>query len=534
VGVSVSDGAGELQPLEADLRQLDGELTHSAPKSFAGGEASFSSRYLAPNYDTVVTLYAAGNSTDGELDLLGDGVAAATLAVTVQNGFEDPPPPPPPPAGELEARMFATGLVSPVAIAHAGDERLFVVEQPGVIRIVEPDGSVRPMPFLDIRSRVDDGGSEMGLLGLAFHPDYASNGFFYVNYTRDPGPGLDRTRIARFTVSANPDVANPLSEQVVMEFEQPFANHNGGDLHFGPDGLLYIGVGDGGDSGDPLDNAQHPGRLLGKILRIDVDGVPGPGDGPDCDISGFANYRIPAGNAYTDGPGGAGCDEIFATGLRNPWRFSFDRLTGALWIGDVGQFSVEEIDYVAPGAGGGLNLGWRCYEGSAPFDLTGCSLDYLFPVHEYTHAGGNCSVTGGVVYRGEAFPVIAGQYFFSDFCHPSIRALSGPPGALTVREVLPAGVVAAPSAFGEDVSGELYLASLTTGTLYRLVAVLEPADVDGDGDVDRDDLIPVLLARGTPADGPDDRRDVDGNGWIGRRDVYLVVSNCDRPQCATE
>jgi len=534
VGISVSDDAGSLEPVAADLRLLDGELTHSGPKPFAGGSASFSFRYLAPNYDADVILYAAGNSTNGALNLLDDGVAATTFAVTIQNGFEDPPPPPPPPSGELEALVFATGLSSPVAITHAGDERLFVVEQAGVIRIVAPDGSVSPTPFLNISSQVDDLGSEMGLLGLAFHPDYANNGYFFVNYTRDPGPGLDRSRISRFSVTAEPDVADPGSELVLMEFEQPFSNHNGGDIHFGPDGFLHISAGDGGSGGDPQDNSQTTSRLLGKMLRIDVDGVPGPDDGPDCDISGFTNYRIPAGNAFTDGPGGAGCDEIFVIGVRNPWRFSFDRETGAMWIGDVGQDRFEEIDYIAAGSSGGLNLGWRCFEGLAPFDLAGCTLEYLFPVHQYSHASGGCSVTGGVVYRGQSFPVIAGQYFFSDFCQPSIRALSGPPGDLTMREVLPAGVVAAPSAFGEDVDGELYVADIATGTVYRLAAVLTPGDVDGDGDVDRDDVIPIWLARGNPADGPDDRRDVNSDGFITRRDVLLAVNNCDRPQCATE
>jgi glucose/arabinose dehydrogenase len=534
VGISVSDAAGSLEAIAADLLPLDGELTHSNPKSFSGGDATFSFSYRAPNYDAEVTLYAAGNSTDGGLDLAGDAIASASLAVTVQNGFEPPPPPPPPAGGELEAQQFASGLASPVAIANAGDERLFVVEQAGVIRVIQPDGNVLPTPFLDISSQVDASSSEQGLLGLAFHPNYANNGFFFVYYTWDPGPGLDRSRISRFRASADPDVASPGSEVVIMEFEQPFTNHNGGDLHFGPDGLLYIASGDGGSGGDPQNNSQTLSNLLGKILRLDVNVAPGSGAPSDCDISGFSNFSMPAGNAYSDGPGGAGCDEIFALGVRNPWRFSFDRLTGAMWIGDVGQNAVEEIDYLPAGASGGLNLGWRCYEGSAPYNLAGCSLDYLFPVHEYTREQGDCSVTGGVVYRGQSYPVLDGQYFFSDFCRPSIRALSGSPGELEVREVLPAGTLAAPAAFGEDVEGEVYVADLATGSIYRLAAVLTPGDVDGDGDVDRDDLGQIVQAFGSPASGPGDRRDVDGNGFIVRRDFLLARRNCDRPQCATE
>lgn len=533
VGIAAKDGIGELLPVGDDMQQLNGELTHTAPKPFDGNQVAFVFRYRAPNYDTDVTLYAAGNSSNGALDLLGDGIATTSFDVTVKNGFEPPPPPPEPPQGELKATPFASGLNKPVVIANAGDPRLFIAERPGQIRIVRRDGTVESTPFLDIRGQVDDGANEMGLLGLAFHPDYAENGYFYVYYTRDPGPALDRSRVSRFSVGPNADFADPDSEVVLMEFEQPFANHNGGDLHFGPDGLLYIASGDGGSGGDPQDNAQDTSTLLGKILRIDVDTPPGQGTGPDCDISGQNTYRIPAGNAFGDGVGGEGCDEIFALGARNPWRFTFDRSTGAMWIADVGQNRFEEVNYLPPDSGGGINLGWRCFEGTEPFNTEGCDLDYLVPVHTYSHSGGGCSITGGRVYRGPFTPVLHGQYFFSDFCQPSIRALSGPPGNPSRRVVLPAGNIGAISTFGEDFIGELYVAELNTGALYRLDAVLTPGDIDGDGDVDFADALHIYFARGkTPLE--NDRRDVDGDGDIDDDDLHIAGSNCTRPRCALE
>jgi glucose/arabinose dehydrogenase len=536
VGISTGDDIGNLQPAGCgDLQVLDKELTHTAPKAFSNGAATFVFNYTAPNYNTEVTLYAAGNSTNGALDLLGDGVAKSTYSLTVRNGFEDPPPPPEPAEGELEATLVATGFAEPVAIANAGDSRMFVVERAGRIRIVHSSGTIRSTPFLDISTQVDSTGGEMGLLGLAFHPDYATNGYFYVYYTRDPGPGLDRSRISRFKVSTgSTHIADAGSELVLMEFEQPFANHNGGDLQFGPDGFLYIASGDGGGGGDPQNNGQKTTTLLGKILRVDVDTPPGANNGPDCSLSAGTNYRIPAGNAFNDGDGG-GCDEIFALGLRNPWRFAFDRETGALWIADVGQNQYEEINYVPPGSAGGINLGWRCYEGDSPYNLTNCNLDYLPPVHTYSHATGACSVTGGRVYRGELFPVLEGQYFFSDICRNSVRALSGPPGGiLAEREVLPSGVLASPSAFGENETGELYVTALGTGSLYRLGAVLPAGDVQGDGDVDLDDVIAIGASLGQQSRGDTDRRDVDGNGVIEAADGHMASARCTRPDCAVQ
>ncbi len=475
VNISAQDSVGELAPFASDLQLMHGELTHTGPKDFDNGMLVFGFLYTAPNYDADVTLHAAGNSANGGLDLSGDGIATTAFNITVVNGFEEPPPPVPAPLSALTATEFASGLTHPIAIENAGDARLFVAERAGRIRVLEGDGSLVSTPFLDISSQVDDTASEMGLLGLAFHPDYAANGYFYVYYTRDPGPGLDRSRVSRFTVSsADPNVADPGSEVVLLEFEQPYSNHNGGDLHFGPSGFLHIAVGDGGSGGDPLDNSQTTTTLLGKMLRIDVDTPAAAGTGPDCDMSPHTNYSIPPGNAFGDGVGGAGCDEIFVLGVRNPWRFAFDSLTGGMWIADVGQRDFEEINYLPPGNSGGINLGWRCFEGDAPYNPGGCNRVYLPPVHTYSHATAGCSVTGGRVYRGARSPHLQGQYFFTDFCQGSIRSLSGPPDNPTAGIALPQGELAAISTFGEDIDGELYVAELRTGTIYRLTSIFPP------------------------------------------------------------
>ena len=475
IDISVEDGVGELTPLSGDLQLMNGDLTHTGPKAFDAGAVVFRFLYTAPNYDTEVTLHVAGNSTDGNLDLLGDAIATTSWDITVENGFEDPPPPVTPPPSNLTATEFATGLTNPIAIENAGDARLFVAERAGTIRVLESDGTLLPTPFLDISAQVDDVGSEMGLLGLAFHPDYANNGYFYVYYTRDPGEGLDRSRVSRFSVSSSdPDVADPNSERVLMEFEQPYSNHNGGDLHFGPSGYLHIAVGDGGSGGDPHNNGQTTTTLLGKMLRIDVDTPPAAGTGPDCDISQNTNYSIPAGNAFNDGVGGSGCDEIFVLGVRNPWRFAFDSHTGGMWIADVGQRDFEEINYLPPGDSGGINLGWRCYEGEESYKPSGCDKVYLPPVYAYSHATSGCSVTGGRVYRGERSPHLQGQYFFTDFCQSSIQSLSGPPDDPILSVALPLGELAAISTFGEDIDGEMYVAELRTGTIYLLASIYPP------------------------------------------------------------
>jgi glucose/arabinose dehydrogenase len=352
-------------------------------------------------------------------------------------------------AAALEVALvpFASGLRAPVDIKHAGDSRLFVVEQGGYIRIVQSNGSVLATPFLDINTQVSAGG-EQGLLGLAFHPKYASNGFFYVNYTDTSGD----THVARFQVSGNPDVANGGSELTILTVAQPFSNHNGGDLAFGPDGYLYIALGDGGGANDPGDRSQNGAEMLGKMLRIDVDGG--------------SPYAIPAGNPFV-GPDGI-LDEIWAIGLRNPWRFSFDRSTGDLFIGDVGQGSFEEVDFQPASSTGGENYGWRCYEGNSAFNLTGCGPigDYTFPIHEYSHAEG-CSITGGFVYRGAQFPALDGHYFFADFCGGNLWSLSPDGGGgWGLNDFGPRSINF--STFGEDSAGELYAADLSGGAIYRI------------------------------------------------------------------
>jgi glucose/arabinose dehydrogenase len=343
---------------------------------------------------------------------------------------------------------FATGINNPVCIANAGDSRLFVVDEQGYIRIVDSQGNVNPQPFLDIHARVKFGG-EQGLLGLAFHPQYLSNGYFYVNYT---GKG-DSTHISRFSVNpGDPETADPASEFKLMTIYQPFTNHNGGDLQFGPDGYLYIGLGDGGSAGDPGNRAQNLMVYLGKLLRIDVNqGNP---------------YAIPESNPFNGNL--SALNEIWALGLRNPWRFSFDRLTGDMWIGDVGQDAVEEIDMQPAASPGGENYGWRCYEGNQSYNSTGCSpaSTFTFPVYTYPH-GEECSVTGGYVYRGSESSPYYGYYFFADYCSGRIWTLHNVSGNW-VKEDFGQFAGYSFSTFGEDSDGHLYVAGLSSGTIFRV------------------------------------------------------------------
>ena len=334
------------------------------------------------------------------------------------------------------------GLSKPVYVTSPpGDpSRLFVVEQEGTIRIFQ-DGSLLSTPFLDIDAKVLNGG-ERGLLSMAFAPAYADNGHFYVNYTDLSGD----TRIERYTVSAaDPNLADPNSAELVIEIDQPYSNHNGGQLQFGPDGYLYIGMGDGGGGGDPDENAQDPQELLGKMLRLNVES----GDP--------ATYTIPADNPYVGNPDVL--DEIWAFGVRNPWRFTFDRATGDLYIADVGQGSWEEINVQPASSDGGENWGWDCYEGDSPYELEDCGpmSDYDFPVMTYNHSAGRCSVTGGYVYRGDAYPSMDGYYFFGDYCSGDIWAAREVGGQWQYDLVADApGFV---FSVGEDAAGRLYVVS---------------------------------------------------------------------------
>lgn len=457
--VAFSPNTGTLFPLGSETHLINGELTHAQPKSFSQGQAIFTFQWRAPNANQAVTMYVAGNSANGDGNLTGDGVTTAQKVIQVTGGVQPSPTPPPVPAAdEIKLTTVASGLDRPLHVTHAGDDRLFIVEQTGRVRVVDSSGNLLNQSFLNLNSRVTDSdgdlfGNEMGLLGLAFHPDYQSNGYFYVYYTpNDPR----RTVISRFTVGSDSNVANPNSELILLEFSQPARNHNGGHLVFGPDGYLYIASGDGGGQGDQANNAQTGSNLLGKILRIDVDKTTARPS--DCGTT--SNYTVPHNNYFTDGKGGQGCDEIWAMGLRNPWRFSFDALTGDAWIGDVGQNKWEEIDVVPAGAAANtLNFGWRCYEANQAFNTQNCGpkSSYISPVYAYRHDPG-CSVTGGAVYRGTRYPDLYGTYFFTDFCHPTLRTLTGDPSQSTFKTVpTSSGNLVSPVSFGEDHQGELYV-----------------------------------------------------------------------------
>jgi glucose/arabinose dehydrogenase len=352
---------------------------------------------------------------------------------------------------DVSFQNFSTGYNEPLDLTHAGDERIFVVEKRGVIYVVDQQGNKNNTPFLDIRSIVNDFASERGLLGLAFHPNYKENGYFYLNYTNGSGA----TVIARYSVSANdPDVADPGSATILLTISQPYSNHNGGCIKFGSDGYLYIGMGDGGSGGDPLNAGQTETTLLGKMLRIDVDGA--------------SPYGIPADNPYVNDPQTR--DEIWAFGLRNPWRFSFDRMNGDLWIGDVGQNAWEEIDYWPITSTTPPNFGWRCYEGNATYNTSGCGAmsNYDFPVYVYDNNAIGCSVTGGYAYRGPRYANWWGVYFFTDYCSGRMW-YSEPDGnggySTTEFDNLSNFNYAS---FGEDVYGQLYLLGLSSGQILRL------------------------------------------------------------------
>lgn len=380
----------------------------------------------------------------------------------------------------LTATEFADDFNNPVAIAHAGDERLFIVEKRGEIHILNANGTTEATPFLDIKDRVRLN-SEQGLLGLAFDPDYETNGYFYVNYTHCTNSSCANygetpnlyTRVSRFTVTADPNVADPASELILLTVQQPYGNHNGGDLKFGPDGYLYIGLGDGGDGGDPDNYSQSMDELLGKMLRIDVD--PTAGNAPDCDLGG--NYSIPTDNPFV---GQANvCDEIWASGLRNPWRYSFDLQTGDLFIADVGQGQWEEVNYQPADSTGGENYGWRCYEGTHAYNTSGCLPigNYEMPFYDYSHSNG-ISVTGGFVYRGTQSPALNGYYIFTDYGSGNFW-LSQDSGGWSTTSVGTLSGIGSPSSFGEDCYGELYVADISGGEIFKLAATAPTTSIMG-------------------------------------------------------
>jgi len=367
---------------------------------------------------------------------------------------------------------FVSGLAMPVFVTHPGDGsgRLFVVEQAGQIRMVK-DGQLARTPFLDISALVTSTYTEQGLLGLAFHPQYERNGRFFVYYTAKPTDAstVGNNTLAEYRVSlVNPDVADPTVVRTLLSIPDGYANHNGGMIAFGPDGYLYVGIGDAGIGNEPEESAQDPGSLFGKLLRLDVD-VPGtpapPGSG----------YGIPPGNPFVGRAGAR--PEVWAIGFRNPWRWSFDRQTGDIFLGDVGQLAWEEIDLLPTGLGG-LNFGWDDREGAHCYEpMSGCLTAGLTePILEYSHSEGCAAVTGGYVYRGTTFPSLSGAYFYGDYCEGHIwkaRSSSGRSGPWITTHVLDPGFSI--SSFGEDEAGELYVVSHSTGAVLRLApAVPEP------------------------------------------------------------
>ncbi|MCA0454420.1 MAG: PQQ-dependent sugar dehydrogenase [Chloroflexi bacterium] len=370
--------------------------------------------------------------------LLAVGTAAAQDAVIPQV----------PLGSQYQWQEVATGLARPLLLTNAADgsNRMFIVEQAGYIWVLE-NGQVLKQPFLDVSGLVSRDANERGLLGLAFHADFETNRQFYINYTDVNG----NTVVARYTaLEANLNVADPSSATFIIQIDQPYPNHNGGDLAFGPDGYLYIGMGDGGSQGDPQRNGQNPQALLGKMLRLDVDSA--------------EPYAAPPDNPYATDPNIA--PEVWAMGLRNPWRFSFDRLTDDLYIADVGQNQWEEINF-QPAGQGGVNYGWNIMEASARYSGEPVQDGLTPPVAEYTHAEGGCSVTGGYVYRGTELPALNGVYLFGDYCSGLIwSTFRDADGAWRTNLFMDTDFSI--SSFGEDEAGELYLVN-QGGTILKLV-----------------------------------------------------------------
>lgn len=422
-------------------------------------------------------------------------------------------------AAPLSIRVVETGFNQPLFMSHApGDaSRLFVVEKEGRIRVVQNEQTL-PTPFLDVNTLISTGG-ERGLLGLAFHPDFAENGKFYIYYTRTDGDVV----VAEYRVSENPNVADADSARVVIVIEHSSRNnHNGGALAFSPkDGFLYMGVGDGGGRNDPDENAQNLGVLLGKILRIDVDAI-SPGSGLE--------YGIPPGNPFVFVEGAQ--PEIWAYGVRNPWRFSFDRDTGDLYIGDVGQNAFEEVNFQPASSAGGENYGWDIAEGFACQGGSGtCGTNPGFtpPIIDYPHTfdDPSLSVTGGYVYRGTRIPGLQGTYFYADFVTGQVWSLRNSGGTVSEQQERTAELEGGQpllsniASFGEDAQGELYIVEYASGILYKIYT--EYGDVDNDGEIDAVDVqIVINGALGLDTGGADP--DINGDGQVNAEDVQLVVN----------
>ena len=414
-----------------------------------------------------------------------------------------------PAAGDpaLALRSRWTGFLSPVQVTHAGDGsgRLFVVERAGRIRLISAEGTIQPAAFLDLTARVLSASGEQGLLGVAFPPGFASKDYFYVCYTRQPDGA---SVLSRIYLGSSPDVADAASEEILLTVAQPFTNHNGGQIAFSPlDGYLYLGLGDGGSGGDPQNSAQNPALLLGKMLRLDVESAATP-------------YGIPATNPFVAVTGYA--PEIWALGLRNPWRFSFDSLTGDLYIGDVGQNNLEEIDYQPAGSPGGENYGWRVMEGTACYNPNPCDpIGLTLPVAEYDHSLG-CSVTGGALSRGGRFPRMYGRYFYGDYCSGRIWDLQGSGGAWSTALRLDTALKI--TCFGEDEAGGLYVADYASGTVYALEDDILYGDVDGDGTVGQGDalLLAGVLAGNAALAG--ERLEASDAAWDGRLELSDLMA----------
>ena len=435
-----------------------------APVNFQGTASDPDGQVVAHDWD-----FGDGNSSTvedpGDHTYQAEGVFVVTYQVTDDEGatsqaaqvvitVQSTPPVQP----TLGTQVVVSGFNCPPAVANncrpvyltspPADPRLFIVLQNGQIRIVD-SGQLLAGTFLDLSSQVS-GGNEQGLLSMAFHPDYANNGYFYVNYTDNSGD----TQVVRYTVSAgDPNQANAASAFTILSVAQDFGNHNGGHLVFGDDGMLYIPLGDGGSAGDPNNHGQDPSDLLGSILRIDVDGG--------------SPYAIPADNPFASGQGGAR-PEVWAYGVRNPWRIAFDRVDDVLYVADVGQNTLEEVNAVSASASP-VNYGWRTMEGTACFNpSSGCVQTGLtLPVVEYDHGEG-CSITGGFAYRGSAIQGVAGHYFYSDYCSGFLRSFRFAGGIVSQAQDWTIGNVGNVLSFGEDSAGELYILS-DNSTVYRLI-----------------------------------------------------------------